>query len=268
MAAPSGPPVNPDHAVKLAIEQAIISEKLCELLAIPAGARVLDIGTAMGHSALYASIAAGRRRARVTAVHTRPHVLERARQRARVEALDDIEFMEADATALPFDDGQFDYVLSTLGINFLPDQEAAAGVLARMVRPGGVIGLIAFSRHSLPSRVYDMFGTLLPHIPRPPHHHYEWADGPRAGALLSPAFHDVKVMLDSYDSCFASTEEAFDRTSRWNPNMEALIERSPPELVAKVREGYIDIARSINQATDGTFMGRIPYGIVTAVRNF
>lgn len=255
-----------DGFAKLAAEQVIVSEKLCALIAIPAGARVLDVGAPMGHSTLQAAVAATRRRAKVTAIHMKEPVLRRARAYAEIAAVGGVEFMQADAAAMPFADASFDVVLSTFGLVFLPDQEAAAKELARVVRPGGIIALTAFSRQSLASRMYDAFGTVFPDAPRPKRHHYEWSDGERAGHLLGSYFKDVRVQIDSYDSCFLSPEEAFDVTSNWNPNTAQLRARSTPHQWKQLREAFIANARSVNRATDGTYMGRMEYGVITGVR--
>lgn len=259
-------PAGIDNSAKLYVDQVIASEKLCALLDIPAGARVLDIGTGPGHSVLNGALAAGRRRARVTAIHVKEPVLERARARADLEAIDGIEFIHGDPTALPFEDGSFDYVLSTLALVFLPDQEAAAKELARVVRPGGTIALTAYTRQSLPSQVYDLSGKVFPNAPRPPRHHYEWSDGARAGELLNPYFHAVRVQTDSYDSCFPSPAAAFDMTANWNPNLQVMLSRSTPEQIEQLRSGFIAIAERVNRATNGTYIGRMEYGIITGVR--
>ena len=56
----------------------------------------------------------------------------------------ELEWVEADAEALPFGDGDFDVVTSSLGAMFAPDHQAVADEL-RVCRPGGTIGMIATS---------------------------------------------------------------------------------------------------------------------------
>ena len=89
-----------DDYQRLALDSVIVSEKLCASLAIPAGARVLDIGCGTGHTA----IAAARRRAVVTGIDINERSLARARLRAEAEGLDSIEFMTVDAASMPFPD--------------------------------------------------------------------------------------------------------------------------------------------------------------------
>jgi SAM-dependent methyltransferase len=120
----------------VAIPIVIVSELLCESLDLRAGWSVLDVACGTGNT----SIAAARRRCRVTGVDYVEMLLERARQRAAAERLL-IEFREADAEALPFEDGSFDAVASTFGAMFAPDQHKAAGELLRTCRAGGKIGM-------------------------------------------------------------------------------------------------------------------------------
>jgi 2-polyprenyl-6-hydroxyphenyl methylase/3-demethylubiquinone-9 3-methyltransferase len=53
------------------------------------------------------------------------------------------EWVEADAEALPFGDGEFDVVTSAVGAVFAPHHRTVADELLRVCRPGGTIGLIA-----------------------------------------------------------------------------------------------------------------------------
>ncbi len=101
-----------------------------------AGETVLDVAAGNGN----ASLAAARRWCEVTSTDYVPTLLERGRARAAAEGLD-IEFRQADAEALPFADNAFDAVVSTFGVMFTPNQDAAAAELLRVCKPGGRIGL-------------------------------------------------------------------------------------------------------------------------------
>ena len=50
------------------------------------------------------------------------------------------QFRTGDAQALPFPDAAFDIVASALVINFIPDRPHALAEMARVARPGGVVG--------------------------------------------------------------------------------------------------------------------------------
>src|ERR1700748_2841005 len=86
----------------------IVGETLCEAVDLRAGERVLDVACGNGN----ASLAAARRFARVTGADYVPALLEKAAIRAKADNLA-IDFREADAEALPFEDASFDVVLST-----------------------------------------------------------------------------------------------------------------------------------------------------------
>ena len=73
-----------------------------------------------------------------------PALLECGRERAAAERLD-VAFETADAEALPYADGAYDTVLSVFGAMFAPDQPQAAAELLRVCRPGGLIGLAAWT---------------------------------------------------------------------------------------------------------------------------
>lgn len=66
-----------------------------------------------------------------------PGMLERAKRRADELGLEQIELAEADATALPLEDGTADLFLSYFGLHCFPDPEAALAEAARCLVPGG-----------------------------------------------------------------------------------------------------------------------------------
>lgn len=137
------------------------SEQLAESLDIVPDERVLDVACGSGN----ASIAAARRAwGNTVGVDFVPALLERARERAAAERLD-IEFVEGDASDLPFGDGEFDVVMSVFGAMFAPDHEATARELLRVCRPGGRIGMANWVPDGGVGR---MFMTIAKHAPPPP----------------------------------------------------------------------------------------------------
>ena len=77
----------------------------------------------------------------------------------------DIEWLPADAEALPFDDGAFDVVMSAIGVMFAPHHQAAADELVRVCRPGGTIGLLSWTPTGM---IGSLFATMKPFMPPPP----------------------------------------------------------------------------------------------------
>jgi demethylmenaquinone methyltransferase/2-methoxy-6-polyprenyl-1,4-benzoquinol methylase len=101
----------------------------------PAAAEALDVATGTGDLAL-ALAAAGARH--VTAVDFSPRMLEEAQRKALASARGaTIEWVGADAMALPFPDGTFDVVTVGFGLRNMPSYEGALAEMARVLKPGG-----------------------------------------------------------------------------------------------------------------------------------
>ncbi len=137
----------------------IVGESLCEALDLHSGERVLDVAAGNGN----ASLAAARRGCEVTSTDYVPALLERGRERAAAERLD-IEFREADAEALPFDNGSFDAIVSTFGAMFAPDAARVAAEMLRVCRPGGRIGMANWTPQGF---IGQLFKTVGRHVPPP-----------------------------------------------------------------------------------------------------
>lgn len=138
-----------------------VADNLAEALQIVPDERVLDVACGSGNGALAAS-----RRAwgNTTGADFVAALLEHGRERAAVERLE-IEFVEADAQDLPFDDAGFDVTMSIFGVMFAPDQEKAAAELLRVTKPGGRIGLASWCPDG---GLQDFFATVVKHTGGPP----------------------------------------------------------------------------------------------------
>jgi SAM-dependent methyltransferase len=145
-----------------------VGARLVRRLDIGAGERVLDVATGTGNAAIPAAQAG----AGVSGLDLTPELLAVARRRA-ADAGVDVDWIEGDAETLPFADGHFDVVLSTFGVQFAPRHEVVADEIARVLRPGGRVGLVAWTAEGA---IGDFFRTVAPHLPAPP----EFADPPLA----------------------------------------------------------------------------------------
>jgi SAM-dependent methyltransferase len=132
----------------------IVGEQLAEACDINAGEKVLDVAAGNGN----ATLAAARRFADVTSTDYVPALLERGAARAAAEGLK-VRFLPADVEALPFDDGQFDAVLSTYGVMFAPDHATSAAEMLRVLRPGGRIGLANWTPLGFIGRLFKVIGA-------------------------------------------------------------------------------------------------------------
>jgi ubiquinone/menaquinone biosynthesis C-methylase UbiE len=240
-----------------------MAEQLCSQLRIPANALVLDLCCGTGNAA----IAAARRRARVVGLDVDENALDYARFRAETEGVGPVAVVRADAAAMSFPDACFDYVISTQGLVFLPDHEAASRELARVTKPRGVVAFTALTRTSMPSQIYDLVFSVAPDAAAPRYPHYTWSDGERVGRLLSPYFDSVRMRVNNFDSCAQSPQAFYDRLTTTNPPIVRLLKEGTTQVRRAVREGILDILSRCNYATDGSFMACIDYAVVTAVRS-
>ncbi len=133
---------------------------LVEACGISPGQRVLDVAAGTGNVAIRAAQAG----AAVVASDVTPENFDAGRDAAR-EAGVDLEWVEGDAGALPFPDGEFDVVTSCFGAMFAQDHPAAANELVRVCRPGGVIGMMNFTPSGAAG---DFFRLLSAYAPPPP----------------------------------------------------------------------------------------------------
>jgi len=118
---------------------------------------VLDVAAGNGNC----SLAAARRWCDVTSTDYVPALLQAGRRRATAERLR-IAFREADAEALPFDDGTFDVALSSFGVMFAPDHVRSAAEMLRVVRSGGTIALANWTPAGFIGRLFGVVGRHLP----------------------------------------------------------------------------------------------------------
>lgn len=100
----------------------------------PGTLTVLEVGTGPGFFAILLAEAGYR----VTAIDLTPTMLEHARRNAG-QLRERIDFMEMNAQALEFADGQFDVILSRNVTWNLPDPEEAYAEWARVLKPGGLL---------------------------------------------------------------------------------------------------------------------------------
>lgn len=204
-------------------------------LAPQPGERILDLATGTG----WTSRLVARRGASVVGADIASELLEAARVNAQQEGLD-IQYQLADAESLPFDNGQFDAVISTCGVMFASRQEAAAAELARVVRRGGRVALTTW----LPdSNVFKMFQVMKAYMPPPPtpapHSPFEWGSTERVRELLGAAF-DLKFEKGISYYREASAQAAWDTFSSSYGPTKSLAATLDDERRAQLQRDFID----------------------------
>jgi ubiquinone/menaquinone biosynthesis C-methylase UbiE len=226
----------------------IVSELLIETLDVHSTERVLDVATGSGNAAL----AAARRGCTVVGIDYVPALLDRARRRRDAEGLD-AQFIEGDAEALPFSDGQFDVVASVFGAMFAPNQEQTASELARVTRSGGRIGLASWTPEGFIGQFFKVNGR---HVPppagvRPPP---QWGTADRLGELFGDVAAEIRVGRRDYTFRARSPEAWVADFRRWyGPTLksfETVGESGREALEADL----LKLIADFNRADDGTLI--------------
>jgi SAM-dependent methyltransferase len=203
-----------------------LGSRLAEACGIGPGTRVLDVASGTGNAALPAAA----RGATVTASDLTPELLEAGAQRAAAAGLQ-LEWVEADAENLPFDDASYDVVMSSIGAMFAPHHEAVADELVRVCRPGGTIGLLSWTPEGM---IGALFRTMGPFAPPPP-----------PGASPAPLWGSEQHLAELFGDrvAFRTLEreplqiDAFERPRDYGEHFKA---RYGPTIVARanaVRDG-------------------------------
>lgn len=149
-----------DYGTVAAELVAPLGPALVRACGIDAGERVLDVAAGTGNAALPAAL----RGAEVVASDLCPDLLARGEAIARARGIN-LRWLEANAEALPCRSGEFDAVLSCVGVMFVPHHQPVADELVRVCRPGGVIGLLNWTPEGF---IGQMFATMKPYVPTPP----------------------------------------------------------------------------------------------------
>lgn len=226
----------------------VVSELLIEALDVHSTERVLDVATGSGNAAL----AAARRGCDVTGVDYVPALLERARRRADAEGLT-VEFVEGDAEALPFPDASFDVVSSVFGSMFAPDQEKTAAELARVVKTGGRIGIVA---HTPDGFIGNLFKVIGKHVPPPAglRSPIQWGTEARLRELFIGKIADLKAEKRFYTFRDRSPEHFIEYwRSFYGPTLKAF-ESVGESGRAALEEDMLELIGRFNSAQDGTMV--------------
>jgi len=237
----------------------IVGESLAEACDLKTDERVLDVAAGNGN----ATLAAARRGCVVTSTDYVGSLLERGAERARAERLT-VTFQAADAEALPFADASFDAAVSTFGVMFAPDHATSAAELARVVRPGGRIGLANWTPDSLIGRMFKVLGRYVPPPAgvQPPS---LWGTAAHLHALFGDAA-AVRATPRTFAFRYRSAAHFIDVYRTWyGPVNRAFAAQSPDNAAALAGE-LAELLDGMNRAGPGSLVVPSEYLEVVVTR--
>jgi ubiquinone/menaquinone biosynthesis C-methylase UbiE len=221
---------------------------LVRACAIAPGQRVLDVAAGTGNTAIRAAEAG----ASVVASDLTSEHFAAGRREARAHGVE-LEWVQADAQALPFGDGAFDAVTSSFGAIFAPDHRAVADEMLRVCRPGGTIGMLNFTPEGL---ISEFFGALAPYMPPPP-------PGALAPALWGSEDHMRELFGDRVAALDMTRRDYVERAdsprdyrelfkSTFGPVVAAYADLADdPERAAALDRAFLDFATRANGGPPG-----------------
>ena len=236
-----------------------VAVALVEACGVGPGMEVLDVAAGTGNVA----VAAARRGARVVASDLTPRMVELGRERSAAEGLD-IEWVEADAEDLPFDDGRFDVAASTFGAMFAPRPQVAAAELFRVVSSGGTVGLANWTPQGFFGRLIEISAGYAPAPPGGIPSPLLWGEPEVVRGRLADLAVSVELQPRMAPVRFDSKEAAREFQERYNGPLIALRNILPPERYGALMAQLDQLADQFNLATDGAVAIDAEYLLVVA----
>jgi SAM-dependent methyltransferase len=163
--------------------------------------------------------------------------------------LPDVTFIEADAQDLPFDDAEFDAVVSNLGICHVPDQPRALAEVRRVLSPGGRFAMTVWCGPDVSPCFDVVYGAVKAHgdpaicAPVGPDFH-QFAKRDVAERLLSEAgFTDVDLTVIDCAWELNSPTDLCEIYEKGTVRAAMLLARQPPQNLAAIRSAMADAVR-------------------------
>jgi SAM-dependent methyltransferase len=234
------------------------SRELCDACAVSAGQEVLDVAAGDGNFAL----ACAREGASVVASDLSARMVERGRRRTDAEGYA-VEWLEADAEELPFEDSRFDCAGSVFGAMIAPRPERVAAELFRVVRPGGTVGLTAWMPGGVFAELFALGRRFSPPPPGTPRSE-DWGDEElvraRFGGLAADVRCEPRTLIWTAGSPEALEAELADSAPSYAAARAAL----PGEHYDELRRETLELLRRHNRASDGGLRVDAEYLITVA----
>lgn len=223
-------------------------ELLCESLAVSAGQTVLDVAAGNGN----VTLAAARRFCKVTSTDYVQDLLDQSSMRALAEGMD-VNYQVADAENLPFDNDQYDNVVSTFGVMFAPNQVKAASELLRVCKPGGKIGMTNWTPDSFIGQLFKIIGRYVP-PPAGVSSPANWGTESFIDANFKPQAQKIAIVRRDFLFRYLSAEHWLEEfRTYYGPTHKAFNALASEQQTALANE-ILGLLEKCNVAKDGTLI--------------
>ncbi|MEX3011541.1 class I SAM-dependent methyltransferase [Hoeflea sp. TYP-13] len=245
---------------KIGITLQITGEELAEAANIAPGSTVLDVAAGNGN----ATLAFARRWCVVTSTDYVATLLEAGRQRADAEGLD-ATFRVADAENLPFDDGQFDGVVSTFGVMFAPNQQRAAAEMVRVCRSGGKIALANWTPDSFIGALFKTIGKYAP-APAGLDSPTLWGARGWVGETFKPQAQSISIKVKRFGFRYPSPQYFVDFFRTFYGPVHKTFLMLENEQRKALNDDILDTIAEFDIAEDGTMLVPSDYAEIVIVK--
>lgn len=233
---------------------------LADACAVSAGQEVLDVAAGDGNFAVVCA-AEG---ASVVASDLAPGMVEQGKRRTESEGYD-IEWVEADAEDLPFEDERFDCVGSVFGAMLTPQPRVVAEEMFRVVGPGNTVGMTAWLPEGPTYEMFELGRNYGPPLPDDAPRLEQWAEEATVHERLDGLANSIEIERAELPWSGDSPEDFVARMERHSPMNMAAKEQMPADDYARFREAMVDMARDW-AGGDGPFTVDARYVLIVARR--
>lgn len=167
-----------DHSSKIRTWLQQATEAMLDMAGVGPNARVLDVAAGAGDQTLDIAQRVGPQ-GFVLATDISPVILALAQDNAARAGYKNVQTLTADGEHLPTETASFDAAVCRLGLMFFPNPLQGLQEMHRVVRPGGGVCTVVFSRPEKNPCIGILMSTALQHAGLPPRDPYQ------PGGLLS-----------------------------------------------------------------------------------
>jgi len=233
-----------------------VSQRMLELAGVGAGQRVLDIASGTGEPAIPAAHRVGDS-GEVIGIDLVDEMLAIARDKAREQNLDNIEFQTVDGKGIPFDPASFDAITCRWGLMFMPEPQHMLQQMHRVLKNEGRVALACWAEPERNPFFTHTMSILMKHmeVPQPPPGApgvFAFADRERLENILRDSgFRDIEIEDLSFNMIEVDSGEEYWRITSELAGPIAMLTRKMDEQTYRAFSEEV-IATAEAQKRDGT----------------